>query len=306
MPGISGVGSLYTYDPQHITFNKDAAILNAWGGGFVHSNTPIQLTMPVTIKQGRIGAAESNDIKTRSIDQSQWFVPIKIGQGTTYNNYSGPGMHLDARQGYDRFDDFTPPRFVNYLEMNSYHSDYHTQKFSRDIVPTDTHYNWDFDVESNFDDHEALMTWDNQSLGDNAAQLLLYDVAANMIVDMKKVGSYRFEIREKHPFKIFFGVDEKSLSPDINCLGRAYPNPFTQSATIPFITSVDRPDVQIAMYDMMGRKIREMVNGRFEPGYHEGVWDGADDHGGRVAQGMYIYWLTSTNMPAQMGRVVLK
>ncbi len=60
------------------------------------------------------------------------------------------------------------------------------------------------------------------------------------------------------------------------------------------------------MYDMMGRKIRELANGRFEPGYHEAVWDGSDDQGGRVSEGVYIYRLSSSSAPAQMGRVVLK
>ena len=304
--GISGVGSLYTYDAPRVAFNKNAAILKAWEGGFVHSDAAIQLTIPVTIKQARIGGGDRNEIKTSAIDQPEWFVPITITQGITYNTAIGPGMHPDAEPGYDRFDDFTMPRFVSYLEMNSYHPDYHTPKFSRDIVPTGTHYNWSYEVESNFDEQTAEMTWDNHSLGDNAAQLLLYDIAANMIVDMKKENSYRFGIHEKHSFKIFFGADEKSLSPDINGLGRAFPNPFNQSVTIPFISSAVGPDVVIAMYDMMGRKIRELANGRFEPGYHEAVWDGSDDQGGRVSEGVYIYRLSSSSAPAQMGRVVLK
>jgi hypothetical protein len=303
---ISGVGTLYTYDASHVAFNKDEAILKAWEGGFVHSDVPVKLTIPVTVKQARISGDDRNEIKTRSIDQPEWFVPITITQGNTYNNAIGPGMHPDAEPGYDRFDDFTLPRFVNYLEMNSYHPAYHTPKFSRDIVPTDTHYNWSFEVESNVDDHAAEMTWDNHSLGDNGARLLLYDLAANVIVDMKKESSYRFEIRQKHAFKIFFGADEKSLSPDISGLGRAFPNPFSQSSTIPFITSQEHPDVLIAMYDMMGRKVREVVNGRFEPGYHEAVWDGSDAQGSRAAEGVYIYRLTSESMPAQMGRIVLK
>jgi flagellar hook assembly protein FlgD len=69
---------------------------------------------------------------------------------------------------------------------------------------------------------------------------------------------------------------------------------------------MEHPDVQIAMYDMMGRKVRDVVNGRFEPGYHEAIWDGSDEQGGRASEGIYIYRLTSANMPAQMGRVVLK
>jgi len=304
--GILDVGALYTFDAAQVAFIKNADILDAWGGGFVHSNAAIQLTIPVTVNQGTVSGRTTNSTMTSSIDQPQWFVPIAISEGNTSNNYSGPGMNPAAQIGYDRFDDFTLPRFISYLEMNSYHPDYLTPKFSRDIVPTATHYNWDFEVESNIDDHNVVMTWNNQALGDNAAQLLLYDAGANMIMDMKKVSSYRFEINEKHLFRIFFGVDENSLSPDVTALGRAYPNPFAQRTAIPFITGANQPDVQIEVYDMMGRKIREIENGEFESGYHEGSWDGTDDRGGRAAPGVYIYRLTSSTMAAQMGRVVLE
>jgi hypothetical protein len=306
VPDIEGVGTLYTYDPAHVAFTKDAPLLVAWSGGFVHSDKAINIILPVTPKQGTLGGREENDIKTRSIDQPEWFVPITIHQGITTNSYSGPGMHPDAQPGYDRYDDFTVPRFVNFLEMNSYHQDYHTPKFSRDIVPTADHYNWNFEVESNFEDHDGVMTWNNQLLGENAAQLLLYDAQANVIIDMKKESSYRLEMGGKHLFKIFFGADANSLSPDISALGQAYPNPFVESAAIPFITSADQPDVNIELYDMMGRKVRQIVNDRFAAGYHEGIWDGADDQGGRAAQGIYIYRFVGANRPAQMGRIVLK
>jgi hypothetical protein len=143
-------------------------------------------------------------------------------------------------------------------------------------------------------------------LGSNEAKLLLYDPSSNVIIDMKKTGNYHFEMRGKHSFKIFFGVDEENISPDITALSQAYPNPFTTSTNISFITSSDRPHVQISVYDLLGQKISNIVNDQFEPGFHEGVWDGNDDHGARAAQGLYIYRLTATNTASQTGKVILK
>ena len=56
----------------------------------------------------------------------------------------------------------------------------------------------------------------------------------------------------------------------------------------------------------MGKQVKLVATGRFEPGVQEVNWDGNDEQGVRVAQGVYVYRLTSTHTPAQQGRVILK
>jgi hypothetical protein len=73
-----------------------------------------------------------------------------------------------------------------------------------------------------------------------------------------------------------------------NALGRARPNPFNPSTTIPFsVRAAGR--VHIDIYDVEGRLVRKLVLEQVQPGQHEAAWDGLDDSGRRLASGTYLY-----------------
>jgi len=66
------------------------------------------------------------------------------------------------------------------------------------------------------------------------------------------------------------------------------PNPFNPLTTITFITTSDRK-VKIEIYDILGRKVRDLTNGFFPAGTHRVVWDATDDSGRTVSSGTYLY-----------------
>ena len=70
------------------------------------------------------------------------------------------------------------------------------------------------------------------------------------------------------------------------------PNPFNPSTAISF-TLNKAGAVNLAVYDITGRKVRDLVNGRMTLGRHETVWNGFDDQGARAASGVYIARLSS-------------
>jgi len=66
-----------------------------------------------------------------------------------------------------------------------------------------------------------------------------------------------------------------------------YPNPFNTVTTIEF--SIPEAEyVSLAIYNIMGQKVRELVSGHTEPGSHSVVWNGCDENGVQVASGIYI------------------
>ncbi|NOZ03410.1 MAG: T9SS type A sorting domain-containing protein, partial [FCB group bacterium] len=78
--------------------------------------------------------------------------------------------------------------------------------------------------------------------------------------------------------------------PDKFALRQNYPNPFNPVTTIQY----DLPtasDVRLVIYDILGREITTLVNGRMEAGYHRIMWDGRNQLGEKVASGVYIYLL---------------
>jgi hypothetical protein len=59
------------------------------------------------------------------------------------------------------------------------------------------------------------------------------------------------------------------------------------STTIRFgLAKADR--VEIKVYDVGGRVVRDLVNRRFEPGEHEVAWDRLDSSGRSVSRGLYF------------------
>ena len=52
--------------------------------------------------------------------------------------------------------------------------------------------------------------------------------------------------------------------------------------------------VWLALYDVQGRLVRELILGTLSPGEHGVVWDGRDGHGTQVPAGVYLCRLTTT------------
>ena len=77
-------------------------------------------------------------------------------------------------------------------------------------------------------------------------------------------------------------------------LGAAYPNPFNPTTAIPYTVTFECR-VKLAVYDMLGRKVRVLSNGIVSPGTHTAVWDGLDTNGCLSASGVYIVKLTAGN-----------
>ena len=72
-------------------------------------------------------------------------------------------------------------------------------------------------------------------------------------------------------------------------LGNAYPNPFNPLIVIPLDLVLDQKQVHLALYDVLGRRVRQVWDGPLGAGSHRFVWDGRDEAGKAVAAGVYIY-----------------
>ncbi|MEQ1587464.1 MAG: fibronectin type III domain-containing protein, partial [Cyclobacteriaceae bacterium] len=291
------------YDPGNANV-KTSNSIKTWSGGFVYANSAQTLNIPVTLKNSAGGRITHTELSSE-LDQPDWFVPITLVQAGSTNDYSGFGMHPEAMVDKDRFDTQTPPRFINYLELNSYHHEAFTPRFARDVVPTAMSYIWTYNVESNVEGSSAKLEWNPSLFGNNSAQLYLYDAKSNELIDMRKNSFYSFAINKSKDLKFIYSADEKSLRPESDAIGKAYPNPFTNSVTIPFFTSKVDGHVQIVVYDLMGKRIKDLVNSQFDPGYHETSWDGTDSQSSRVSQGIYLYQMISGDSQ-KIGRVIVR
>ncbi|MFN0157535.1 MAG: T9SS type A sorting domain-containing protein [Bacteroidota bacterium] len=69
-----------------------------------------------------------------------------------------------------------------------------------------------------------------------------------------------------------------------------YPNPFNPVTTIRY-GLVSRSSVELHIFNILGQRVRTLVNGEMEPGSHVTQWDARNEFGRMVASGVYFYHL---------------
>ncbi|MBN2011109.1 T9SS type A sorting domain-containing protein [candidate division KSB1 bacterium] len=84
-----------------------------------------------------------------------------------------------------------------------------------------------------------------------------------------------------------------------------YPNPFNPETTISF-EIVDAGDVNLTVYDLMGREIQTLVNGHRAPGVYSVTWNGTDMHGIPAPSGVYVYRLLQNKLSMSHKMMLLK
>ncbi|HWO56429.1 MAG TPA: S8 family serine peptidase [bacterium] len=88
-------------------------------------------------------------------------------------------------------------------------------------------------------------------------------------------------------------------------LEQNYPNPFNAGTVIPF-TLLEGGDVQLVVYDILGRTVRRLAAGFFPEGSHTVVFDGRDADGQPLASGVYLYRLVASGSVQTRKMVLLK
>ena len=75
-------------------------------------------------------------------------------------------------------------------------------------------------------------------------------------------------------------------------LYQSYPNPFNPSTVIAFqIPKVT--EVHLVVYNILGQKIKTLIDEALAPGVYTAVWDATDEAGTGVAAGVYFYQLST-------------
>jgi len=74
-------------------------------------------------------------------------------------------------------------------------------------------------------------------------------------------------------------------------LGQNYPNPFSDLTTIDYILP-EEAFVDMAVYNLTGQKVSLLVSDIRSPGSHTVSWNGTDDSGNRMKNGVFFYRMT--------------
>jgi len=90
-------------------------------------------------------------------------------------------------------------------------------------------------------------------------------------------------------------------------LSNSYPNPFSNYTTIEFELFKRNSNVCLMVYDSKGIQVKTLIQNRKYPiGKYSAEWNGEDDYGNKVSDGIYFFKLISENKLLVKKAIVVK
>jgi hypothetical protein len=134
--------------------------------------------------------------------------------------------------------------------------------------------------------------------------------------DVEELGNYYYAVttldvheNESDPSELvnvtLLSLEDIRGLPEFFTLHQNYPNPFNPNTQIQYALPTDA-NVSIAIYDLVGRKIRTLVNEQVKAGYHSTLWNATNDMGSPVSAGVYIYTITANDFRDVKKMILLK
>ncbi|MBC8182275.1 T9SS type A sorting domain-containing protein [candidate division KSB1 bacterium] len=119
-------------------------------------------------------------------------------------------------------------------------------------------------------------------------------------------GTYKIEVRDVNDYGSSVGVDANFVRIPLSYkLEQNFPNPFNPETRI-YFEIPDAQQVKVVIYNMLGQKVRTLINDGFNPGFHVINWDGCDDSGNIVPTGIYIYRIKAGSFIASKKMMMMK
>jgi FlgD Ig-like domain len=95
-------------------------------------------------------------------------------------------------------------------------------------------------------------------------------------------------------------------APRLPALRQNRPNPFNPATMISYDVPAGGATMTLRIYDVSGRLVRTLVDGRRLAGTHNAVWDGRNDAGAPVSSGIYFYQMIAGSFVEARRMVLLK
>lgn len=102
-----------------------------------------------------------------------------------------------------------------------------------------------------------------------------------------------------------FASTTSNINPTSFQLNQNYPNPFNPTTSISYQVQLSG-DVTLNIYDVLGNRIKTLVNESKPVGDYQIKWDGTNQNGERLSSGQYFYQLKVGDFVSTKKMVLLK
>lgn len=249
----------------------------------------------------------------------QWCIQIAAQNEASRDVWNFAGVAATAKLDRDIFDDFEPPVLGDYISLYFPHPEWQTflTNLSSDYrAPADAGHTWNFEIRSNL---TAPVTLNFSGLDGVPAnyEIWLVDAASDISQNLRSNPNYPVAVpAEEQPrlLKLIVGnqqfiqqqVGQFQLIPEHYELAQNFPNPFNPCTTIRYGLPVESR-VTLKIFNLLGEEVVTLMNDQSQKaGYHIHIWDGRNQQGHPVANGMYVYQLRAGDVMISKKMALMK
>jgi VWFA-related protein len=268
---------------------------------YFRSDSLSQLTVPYPVPEA------VPQTKADTAESGRQALTLSAVRGDRRLSTIEAGVRPDAKEGLDPFDQYGPPGYFGEATLRLIQK----EKGRRRVLATE--YTPPDEEGTAFDlilqaKPDTVLTLQASGLGDrgrreavlvNQSTSEVHDLMGNgevTVVPQSEETSYRLLVGSSS----FVKENQQAITPESVKLLANYPNPFRTGTTIEYALPKDA-DVRLAVYDVLGRQVAVLEEGRRESGFHRVRWDVGDQ---ALSSGVYFYRLRAGEK-TKSGRMVL-
>jgi hypothetical protein len=301
---------IWRYDGT--SFKAESLALEPFTGYFVKNLTKDTLTIyinPEDITLSTLGKSTAS-----AYGENEWRIGISAAAGKSADEDNFAGVAPGAKEEYDRYDLEEPPTTPTDYVMVRFRNQHWKEQpgsYAMDIRPvSDEGLFWDFDVTTAKTQSRVTLTFSNFGNLPQEFSYYLLDQRTERAIPVSGGSTYEFSMGKselQRNFRLIAGRNEFieqntqgiPLVPLEYSLQQNYPNPFNPSTQIRY-TIGNSGFVTLIIYNVLGQRVRTVVNAPQSIGSYSTEWNGRDDRELAVATGVYFYTITVSSHGEQV------
>jgi len=280
-----------------------ADTLKPWNGYFVFSNTSQTLIFP---------PRDSGGEGKRSFQNADpiYALNLKMTTNKQYrDSYNRIGWSIDGNERILR----EPPAVNENVRLSIMQDGLPLMQHLKNDKPFRG--SWTLEIEAPDENIHAAIDLEHQSTLPADVNVYILDPVSREALlaaetDFLQLSLKAGEVRE---LKLLIGDSEWAqkqgdgipLRPTEFDLAQNYPNPFNPETTIRYRLT-QQESVTLDVFNLLGQKVRTLVNETVDAGAHSVRWDGRDANGYPTASGVYLYRLQAGEFTATRKMMLIR
>ena len=296
-------------------YEYGVSVIEPWEGYFINNLDATPVTFSV-LPIETVNPTEKFSPKTITNAENEYILQLsaRVPGFKLIDTQNYIGLLKEASTEHDGTDFLEAPPIGDYVRLSVVEDGV---RFAGNFKPAGMdghHWNMELDYSLSSEKIVRIGLTETGQLSDNM-EVYIFDVDYQYRISVTN-GLFEVRLGKEYPVRhlqIIIGStdyankysDGISLSPLEYTLYQNYPNPFNPQTTINYQTG-RRGQVILEIYNILGRKIRTLVNEIQDPGRYSVTWNGLDDSSHAVAAGVYFSRITAAGFKDSKKLVMLQ